>query len=677
MRLKTWLWIGACVVVLSAATLAMLQRTSASWLEADMVRGVQPVTDASQPPSGYFHQLMDDGQADGPLTVRYRSETSAQGNAVLVIALDNQSRRVTNYNLFLASSPTDVVQGGLYRISAQLSATDSVRTPLMLGLGFQLYQSGGQYLGDTSPASAMFTGVLGADQPVQASWLGGTRYEQQDKAPSSLLPRLSLYNIPPGFVGEIRLTNVGWQTPAATQAKVEMASPQSATPAANAWTAAAGQMLPLQFALAPQEWAPNGASAATLTLRAPSGRTQAYPSDAPVIMVSDEGQALSTWQVRVPADWPAGASKLLYAQAGSSQREIGDVSVSGQTGVFIGHAFHRYPGASEKLFGPLSMRYQFARSLANDLTYLNQWWTGDGDYDWRGIDRWADFHAGTGQRRLLITFSGSPRWASQSPQQAAAMGQPGNAAPPRRELFAAYERMVRDTVSRYKDRLLAVECWNEPNSPDFFTGTQTDLADLCQLVHDGARAVAPQLPVICPQADSPETAAFVYEARTSKGDSILSRCDVVGAHIYNRLGHDTQGRWYAAQRLDDSLELLRKINQRHGVLDKPIAVTEYGVSSCVTQPTRQHPQPFGSMPSTEAGDALYQSLGSFREKGVWMVALYSFDHENNDPKCRPGGSFTRMMRMDEQGRQVVDQAVVTRLNEAVRDFGRPDGVSTR
>ncbi|RRS01034.1 hypothetical protein EIP75_22160 [Aquabacterium soli] len=677
MRMKAWLWIGACVAVLSATTLVMLKRSSAHWMDADMVHAVASVSDPSQPPSGYFHQLMDDNRVEGPLTVTYRTEPGQDGQLVLVIAVDSQSRRTTNYNLFLASKATTVTPGERYVLGARMSASDNIREPVLLGLGFQLYKPNDAYLGDTSPASGMFKAVLGDGQPVSAVWASGQVYEQGDQTAASLRPRLSLHNIPPGFKGEIRLAAVNWSNSGATAqaaAKAQPASVAAATaPTDRTWTATAGQLLPLSVPWPEASGPANG----TLVLQSPSGQSQSYPAERPVLIRDDDGQLQSWWQLRIPKDWAQGASAVMLSVGSEPARQVGSLKVVAQAGVFIGHAFHRYPGPSEKAFGPLTVRYQFARSLSNDLTYLNQWWTGDGTYDWRGIDRWADFHAGPGQRRLLLTFSGSPRWASQSPHQPSAMGQNGNAAPPQRALFPAYQRMVQDTVARYKGRVLAVECWNEPNSPDFFSGTQADLADLCQLVHDGTKAVAPEVPVICPQADSPEKAAFVYGARTSKGESILARCDAVGAHIYNRLGRDTQGRGYAAEQLDDSLKLLHKINQRYGVQGKPIAVTEFGASSCVTRPTRYHPLSFGKMPSSEAGDALYQSLSTFREHGVWMVALYSFDHEDNNPECRPGGSFTRMTRVDEKGRQVVDQAVVNRLNEAVSDFGRPEGVSTR
>jgi len=76
------------------------------------------------------------------------------------------------------------------------------------------------------------------------------------------------------------------------------------------------------------------------------------------------------------------------------------------------------------------------------------------------------------------------------------------------------------------------------------------------------------------------------------------------------------------------------------------------------------------MPSSEAAEALYQSMAVFRAYGVSLLALYSYDHGDNNPGCRPGGSFIRMTQMDASGKQKIDPVVARRLNDAVTDFGR-------
>lgn len=343
---------------------------------------------------------------------------------------------------------------------------------------------------------------------------------------------------------------------------------------------------------------------------------------------------------------------------------------SGLPGMLVGNSFHRYPGASERLFGPIRMRYQFARSLAADGMSGMEWWRGEDDYHWRDVDVWAAFHAREG-RKLLIVFSGSPQWASAAPHQPSSMELPGYAAPPARRYWPAYGRMVRETVKRLKGKLAGVECWNEPNLPGSFTGTQTELADLCKLVADNARSVDAAVPVVCPQPESPLGLGFVYGARTSQGEPIHQFCDHVGTHLYGPLARDAQGRPYSSQSIDDAMEMLRRMGARFGIpADKRLAITEYGVAGCSTSGSRDHPLPFGRMPSSEAGDALYQSIAALRAHGVSMLALYSYDHGDSSPACRPGGSFIRSMKLDAGGRQQPDDEVIQRVNDAVREFGR-------
>ncbi len=369
-------------------------------------------------------------------------------------------------------------------------------------------------------------------------------------------------------------------------------------------------------------------------------------------------------------------TRLIAEQSTVSSRALSPAAeakpqrAAGQKGMLIGASFHRYPGASERLFGPVRLRYQFARSLAADGMSGMEWWRGEDDYRWRDVDAWSAFHARDG-RQLLVVFSGSPRWASASPDQPSAMDLPGYAAPPARRYWPAYGRMVRDTVKRLKGRLAGVECWNEPNLVGGFTGTQTELADLCKLVADNARAVDAKVPVICPQAESPMGLGFVYGARTSQGVPIHQYCDYVGAHLYGPLGRDAHGEPLSSQPIDDAMEVMRRMGERFGVpKDKLLAITEYGVSGCNTRGSRAHPLPFGHMPSREAGDALYQSIAALHAHGVSMLALYSYDHGDSSPRCRPGGSFIRSMKLDAEGRQRPDDEVIDRINQAVKDFGR-------
>lgn len=337
--------------------------------------------------------------------------------------------------------------------------------------------------------------------------------------------------------------------------------------------------------------------------------------------------------------------------------------------MLIGASFHRYPGISERRFGPIQMDYQFARSLAADGMSGMEWWQGEDRYDWSQVDAWAAYHARSG-RGLLVVFSGSPRWASAAPNQPSAMDLPGYAAPPAKPYWPAYGRMVRETVKRLKGRLVGVECWNEPDLIGGFTGTPTELADLCKMVAENTKAVDTQVPVICPQPESPRGLGLVLGARTTQGEPIHQYCDYVGSHLYGHLPNDAQGRPYSTNAISDAVQRMRDASQRFGV-NKPLAITEYGISGCGTTGSPAHPVTFGQMPSAEAGEAMYQAIRQFKSMNVGLLALYSYDHGDNHPQCRPGGSFIRTMKLGPDGAQQPDEAVIQRINQAVKEFGRP------
>ena len=159
---------------------------------------------------------------------------------------------------------------------------------------------------------------------------------------------------------------------------------------------------------------------------------------------------------------------------------------------------------------------------------------------------------------------------------------------------------------------------------------------------------------------------FVLGAKTSEGESITQFCDYVGAHVYGAMGDDSSGRPYDEHRIHHELRRMNDYLAKFGI-DKPLAVTEYGIASCGGKPLNGH-QMFSLMSSEDAGQALYQSVRAFREGGVRLLGLYSYDHEDRDPKCRPGGSFIRSTTSDVFGSQSPDLAVLGKINEAKKQF---------
>ncbi|WP_374316876.1 hypothetical protein [Aquabacterium sp.] len=617
-----------------------------------------------EPPQGMHHGLGYAGgepSADeGRLQVEYQTTQDASGKAVTDVVLRNEARRSAHYTLFLSGPPRKLLVGQWWRLHADVSA-DGVDDPVELALGYQFFNADGSYLSDMASAEGTFRPSLAAPQPLRAEFVGGQIDPSSLKVPAMALPRVAVYNIPPGATVRIRLSNWGMDD-APAQTGVQVMPFDRPFP-----SAAPGQVWPLTVRL---QASPQAAPLdARLVLIKDGVRAVAFNAAAPLSLVH-WGPVQQMWRVRLPKDLEAGVYQAQY-EVPSLQlvAPLGALTVAPDAGMWVGMGIHRYPGSSEQLFGPYQGRYQFVRSLASDEAHRMQWWLAPDRYDWSGLMKWAAFHAPKGEKKVVMTFSGSPQWASMRPGEPAAMGVPGGAAPPAREYWGAYERMVRETVKHMGSRMLASECWNEPNSTAFFTGSSTELADLCKIVYQATKSVDAAIPVICPQADDPRHLDAVYAARTSDGEPIYQFCDLVGAHIYNRLADDVKGQPYARQRLQDALALMVDMGRKYGV-DKPLAVTEFGLDSCVVQSTAAHPDVFGRMSSEEAAEALYQTVAGFRSFGVQMLGLYSYDHPDNDPRCRPGGSFIHMTKLDQSGRMKIDAVVANRVGDAVLDFGK-------
>ena len=431
------------------------------------------------------------------------------------------------------------------------------------------------------------------------------------------------------------------------------------------------------------------------------------------------GAKTDPWQWTLPSDLPAAAYsirwELAYLTASgvviSSQRpqlvagpgvatvpplgasgyatyEIGTLTVDPAAGIYVGQHFHRTPGNSsgdsanrtgERVLVP----YHFVRTHDNGAAGGTQWWMGSktlceqqtpgqcaalSDYAWSDFDAFANYHSPTGQKKLLITFFGSPRWASARPGEASAYCDASNVsrcgglfAEPSPALLAAYRQMVIDTVTRYRDKTFGVECWNEPAfdtngnaaSNSFFSGTPTKLADICKAIYTATKSVDATIPVYCPQAPSPAWLSSVLTARTSQNEPIYQFCDVVGAHVYSAYGTDTSGKAYSASQLGEAVAQMRRVTNQLQ-LRKPLAITEWGIDRTVYD-----------LNSQARGDLMYQTLATAQELGISLIGIYSYD-DRYGGIWRGGWDLTDAA----QDPRIYDNTTAARVNAAVAELGR-------
>ncbi|TXI98706.1 MAG: hypothetical protein E6Q31_08570 [Aquabacterium sp.] len=688
-RQRTWLGLAGGSSLLIFLTWFAWGLLSSGWsshsLAAVADDGLQQVA-IEAPPYVKVEFMFNDGvpralnQAGG-LFVQYAHQSVAPGReAVLTFTLRNDSSVVANAGFFLSRQTVQVQSGKHHRLVAMVTS-DASDQRSEVGLGFHLLGPEGQYVSEYVPGSAIAVWRHVAEQTLMADYVDDGSGLYRGRPVGFLAPRFSVINIAPGAQVTVRaqwqalsifadrqVNGVVW----GDQVPVHRVGPQGML-----HVAVSGRGLPSQGG----DWTSELHLVNTQGISVHSlKRTSA--------MWSHTGDVIDSWAVPVPqslmpGDYslefgltaPEGTGASLQGDRGATNVPGGRVRVGrvrveeAATGMWVGMSFHRYPGESESTLGPVAVDYQFARSLAADGMSGMQWWLGEDEYRWAQVDAWADFHARSG-RQLLLVLSGSPTWASSMPTQPSAMSIPGLAAPPAQKYWPAYARMVEATVKRLKGRLLAVECWNEPDLVGGFTGTATQLADLCKLVSTRAKAVEAGLKVICPQPESPDGLPFVLGAKTSTGEPITNYCDYVGAHVYGAMGEDPSGRLYDERSVAASVARMRTFMAQYGVA-KPLAVTEYGIAGCGARPASGWAVDFGRMPSDDAGEALYRSVRAFRQAEVALLGLYSYDHLDRNPTCLPGGSFLRTMKVDQGGVQQPDHVVLRRINDAVRDFGLP------
>lgn len=639
-------------------------------------------------PEGYFDQVFFSSCAvteDPKAKVAVQYSYGTEGQPYIEIDLLNTSANCTaNYNLFLpvANTHLSVEPGAAYAFSAQYKVL-TYDGKSGGNLGYNLERADKGYLGgsgtdfDSTPADyRTATNRYLAGIPVNG------------EVPAYVLPGMSRYSLQPG--GHLRLRmrapSISYTPPATT---VNIGALVNTTP-----MIASGKLLKLTVPLTPIPV--SGSITSRIALIDANGVEQYSTSHAaPYFGSTSWAPVVDGWQVTPPATLPQGRYAIRYsltvpasqtsagtgvkqivAANGSKSYELGHVVVDNKAGMYVGQHFHRYPGPAESL-GPIKVSYQFARSLNHDgitpaedgLTYMS-WWKGDGVYDWTLFDKWANYHAGTGTssvKKLLITFFGSPRWNSSNPDEPNPYG-PGAAgltsAPAD---LTKYQKMVSDTVTRYKGRIFAVECWNEPDF-DFFEGDTNkpgvplpqQLADVCKAIHVATKAVDPSIATICPQVAVPENMKTWLGAKTSAGEPITQFCDMVGAHTYSRNGSDAAGKEYGPGSLSTTINNIKRDLSELGV-NKPIAITEAGFYD--GSPAEwSDGKVFSSKTGAERAAVIYQTLATARELGVTLFGLYSYD----------GGPDTGTLAGLEgtaSANTADNQTVYQRMSQAVTDLG--------
>lgn len=129
--------------------------------------------------------------------------------------------------------------------------------------------------------------------------------------------------------------------------------------------------------------------------------------------------------------------------------------------------------------------------------------------------------------RVLGKLGFAPKWAI-PPEKA--KGWPIQSQVP--ASIKAFRTYIRETVSRYKDRMSCWEIWNEPNLERYFAGTPAQYGDLLKAAIDEIKTVQPQAEVAgfsVAKFYKPETMDFFQQVLASQPDL---RVAAVSLHPY-------------------------------------------------------------------------------------------------------------------------------------------------
>lgn len=146
-----------------------------------------------------------------------------------------------------------------------------------------------------------------------------------------------------------------------------------------------------------------------------------------------------------------------------------------------------------------------------------------GVYDWTALDAYVQ-RALAHHADILMNLGRTPQWASARPNEPSPYG-PGQAAEP--ATAKAWQEWVQAVGTRYRGRIKYWEIWNEPNVPDFFTGTPETLVELARQAYIILKAIDPMNQIVLPSATS--SLAYLDQYLAAGGGAYA---DIIGYHFY-------------------------------------------------------------------------------------------------------------------------------------------------
>jgi putative glycosyl hydrolase len=155
---------------------------------------------------------------------------------------------------------------------------------------------------------------------------------------------------------------------------------------------------------------------------------------------------------------------------------------------------------------------------------------GPGIWDFRRLDQYV-YLAKAHDVELLLTLGMTPQWASSQPSKFPkgflSYGKGAQAPPARIENWREY---IHTVATRYKGKIRYYEIWNEPNQPEFFSGTPQQMLTLSKVAHEVLKAVDSSNIVVSPSIKCDQSGQTWLRKFLAAGGG--NYADVLGAHFY-------------------------------------------------------------------------------------------------------------------------------------------------
>ena len=237
-----------------------------------------------------------------------------------------------------------------------------------------------------------------------------------------------------------------------------------------------------------------------------------------------------------------------------------------------------------------------------------------GRWDFSRIDQYISL-AESHNVEVLLPLALSPKWASKRPQEQSGYG-PGNAAEPRD--LADWRNYVERVATRYKGRVHAYEIWNEPNLPDFFSGTPEQMMQLAREAYAILKQVDKTVIVVSPSATSVAGISWLDRYLKLGGGAYA---DVIGFHFYVTPE--------APEAMVALARRVRAVMAENHMADKPLWNTEAGwlIENRLTEVKPQANSYSKVLTLDEAGAYVARCYVLNWALGVSRFYFYSWDSE--------------------------------------------------